>query len=105
MTFLFFEDISIVVGFTNFLVFITFIIINISAISLRYKKPHLKRKFKMPLNIGKFPLFSLFGILICLFLLFNLEWINIISGVGVSIVIFILYFLLNSKKNTVKDVI
>ena len=91
LLFLLFEDISLIVGFTNFLIFVTFIIMNASVINLRYKKPELKRKFKVPLTIGKTPIIPVFGILISLFLMFNLQPINIISGTIVTIIIFGIY--------------
>ena len=102
IAFLAFDDISTIVGFTNFLIFATFIIINISAINLRYRKPELKRKFKMPLNIGKIPVFSVFGILISLLLIFNLQPLHIISGFVASGVIFLIYYLMYGRKKVVK---
>ena len=96
--FLFFNDISIIVGFTNFLVFLTFIIINISAINLRFRKPNLKRKFRMPLNIGKLPIIPIFGIIIALVLMFNLQTLHIITGIGVSIFLFLAYHIIYNKK-------
>ena len=48
------------------IVFIIFISVNASLIVLRYKKPKLKRPFKVPLNIGKFPLIPAISIIICL---------------------------------------
>ncbi len=98
--FLAFGDISTIVGFTNFLIFATFIIINIAAINLRYKKPHLKRKFKMPFNIGKIPVFSVLGIAISFLLIFNLETLHIISGFIGTGLLFLIYHILykNSKK-------
>lgn len=101
LLFLLFEDISLIVGFTNFLIFVTFIIMNASVINLRYKKPGLKRKFRVPLTIGKTPLIPVFGILISLFLMFNLQTINIISGLIVTIIIFGLYKLI--YKNGVEE--
>ncbi|MGM5481809.1 MAG: APC family permease, partial [Nanobdellota archaeon] len=98
ISFLFFKDISIIVGFTNFLIFITFILINISVIRLRFKKPKLRRKFKIPVRIGKVPLFPIIGILISLLLMFNLDMIHIISGLIVSGIIFIMYWLLETKE-------
>lgn len=92
--FLLFGDISTVVGFTNVLVFLTFIIMNISVIRLRYKKPDLKRKFRVPLSIGKLPVISVAGAAVALFLLLNLQPIHILSGVIVSGVIFGVYKIL-----------
>lgn len=102
MAFLIFDDISTIVGFTNFLIFATFIIINASAINLRYKKPDERRKFKMPLNIGKIPTISILGILISLLLIFNLQPLHIISGLIGSAIIFIIYkvFYKNNKEGT-----
>jgi basic amino acid/polyamine antiporter, APA family len=97
LPFLFFGNISKVVGFTNFLIFVTFMIINLSVIRLRYKSPNLKRHFKIPLNIGRFPVFSLLGIIISFFLLINLDLIHIIGGIIASIIILIVYFIINKK--------
>lgn len=103
MIFLLFEDISMIVGFTNFLIFATFIIINISAIKLRYKKPKEKRKFKMPLNIGKLPVFSVLGVIISLLLMFNLQTIHIISGLIGSAAIFMIYQFFYSKDKAITN--
>ena len=98
--FIFFKDISIVAGFTNFMVFSTFIIMNLSIIRLRYVQPKTVRKFKIPLSIGKFPILPLFGLLISLFLLFNLELMNILIGFLVSIIILVSYYFLYVKKSS-----
>ena len=98
MTFLIFDDISTIVGFTNFLIFATFIIINAAAINLRYKKPNERRKFKMPLNAGKLPIFSVLGILVSLLLLFNLQLLHIISGAIGTIAIFLIYKIFYNKE-------
>ncbi|MGM5480493.1 MAG: APC family permease [Nanobdellota archaeon] len=96
--FLFFKDISVIVGFTNFLIFTTFILINISVIRLRFKKPKLKRKFKIPLSIKGVPVFPIIGILISLVLMFNLDTIHIISGLIASGAILVIYRLFEMKE-------
>lgn len=89
--FLGFGKIEIVANITDFLIFFTFIIINLSVIIIRYRGYEELRDFKIPLNIGKLPIIPLFGILSCLVLMFymNLEIIFyavllIISGFIVS---------------------
>lgn len=62
-------DIEIVANITNLFLFLTFAFVNLSVIILRYKDGETKRYFKMPLNIGKFPLLALLGF-ITSFLLF-----------------------------------
>ncbi|MDP4039922.1 MAG: amino acid permease [Candidatus Pacearchaeota archaeon] len=64
----FFEDIGFVADLTTVLLFATFALINLVAIVLRYKKDE-KRVFRMPLNIGKFPVLSLLGVITSLIML------------------------------------
>ena len=77
IVFLFFGKITVVANITSLSMFITFAAVNLSLIWLRYTMPKMKRAFKVPLNIGKFPLLAFFGTLICLFMItqFRLELI------------------------------
>lgn len=61
-------NIGFVADLTTALLFVTFAIVNVSAIVLRYKSPG-KRKFRMPLNIGEFPVLALLGVLTSLTML------------------------------------
>ena len=61
-------DIKIVAGLANLGLFITFTFVNLSLIILRYKKPYMERKFKVPLNISKFNIPAFLGFLFCLFM-------------------------------------
>ncbi len=61
-------DIGFVADLTTVLLFVTFAIVNVSAIVLRYKLPG-KRKFRMPVNIGEFPVLALLGVLTSLTML------------------------------------
>lgn len=65
MFFVLLGDIELVAGITSFGVFITFAFVNLSLILLRYKKPKLKRSFKAPINIGKFPVIAFLGLVSC----------------------------------------
>lgn len=47
---------------TNFFMFLTFLVINITMIYLRVKKPDLKRPFKIPFSIKNVPVISLLAI-------------------------------------------
>lgn len=58
-------NIGFVAEITNFGTFITFALVNLSAIWLRYRKPEWKRPFKTPLTISKMPLIPLIGLLSC----------------------------------------
>ncbi|HLP56084.1 MAG TPA: amino acid permease [Fluviicola sp.] len=54
---------------TNFFVFITFIIINLTVIYLRVKQPDLKRPFKIPGNIRNIPVISIVAVLMLLLMI------------------------------------
>ena len=79
MAFTLIGDLSKVANLTNFSIFVTFISVNAAVIYLRYKKP-TNRGFKVPLNIGRFPLIPFFGILSCFLLILNVGLDVIIWG-------------------------
>jgi len=94
IVFLFFGKITVVANITSLSMFITFAAVNLSLIWLRYTMPKMKRAFKVPLNVGKFPLLAFFGTLICLFMItqFRLELIVFSSFVIViGIIVYEVY--------------
>ena len=60
VAFTFIGDIVIVANITVFAIVITFAAVNLAVIVLRYTEPTIERKFKVPINIGKFPILPLF---------------------------------------------
>jgi len=94
MLFVLLGDIKIVASITDFGIFAVFILVNASLILLRYVKPKTRRPFKTPLNIGKFPLIGLLGLLSCSLLLFHLESITFLYGIGLIFAGVVFYFLL-----------
>lgn len=64
------KNIEFIANLSNIFIFLTFATINASLIILRYKKPNIKRKFKVPFNIGKFPVLIFLGVLVSLFMLY-----------------------------------
>jgi len=73
-------SISLVAGVTNFMLFVTFIVINGALILLRYREPALQRPFRVPVNIGKLPILPLAGIVSCAFMLLQLRLEVIVIG-------------------------
>lgn len=98
MVFVLIGDLKLVASITNFGAFVVFILVNLSAIILRYRKPDLKREFKMPFNIGKFPLLSFFGLLACLLMIFYLDVKSIVIGTLILGFGFIALAFLNKNK-------
>ena len=65
----FVENIELVADITTLFLFITFALVNLSNVFLRYKDRH-KRKFRVPLNIGRFPVLSALGVITSLIMLY-----------------------------------
>ena len=83
--FLFAGDIGFVANVTNFTIFVTFMIVNLSVILLRYRSPDQKRPFLVPGRIGRMPVLPLLGILTSVFLFLQLT-LDIIA-IGTLLVI------------------
>ena len=53
----------------NIFIFLTFLLVNIAAITLRVRQPDVKRPYRVPLNVRNIPLPSMLGIVMTLVLL------------------------------------
>jgi len=84
-------DIGIIAELTNFTLFVTFAVINLSLIILRFKIPKVSRPFRVPLSIGKLPILPIFGLLSCLFFISQLTIHTIIGGLGLCILGLLIY--------------
>ncbi|UCG45945.1 MAG: amino acid permease [Candidatus Bathyarchaeota archaeon] len=89
--FLFLGDLELIASLTSFGAFITFAFVNISLIYIRYRRADLERPFKVPLNIGRFPVTGFLGLLTCLFLLSQFNVIVITFGSVFLLVGVVLY--------------
>lgn len=82
VAFVFLGDIGHVASVTSVGALIIFLNINLALIWLRYTRPDMKRPFKIPLNIGKFPIIGALGVLISLFMLLQFDkYLLFIGGV------------------------
>jgi len=97
--FVFFGNISTVASATDFLLFIAFIIVNLSVIQLRFTQPNAKRPFRIPLSVGNFPLTAAFGIAACIILIASTKIEVIIVGSALVIIgiVFEAYYSKNSN--------
>jgi APA family basic amino acid/polyamine antiporter len=87
-------DIKLVASITSFGVFITFALVNLSLIWLRYRKPELKRPFKAPINIGKFPVIAFLGLSSCALMVTRFDLNTVLFGafvIGLGIIVHIVY--------------
>ena len=98
IAFTFVGDIVIVANITVFAIVITFAAINLAVIVLRYTEPDIERKFKVPINIGKFPILPLFGLIISVYMAFQFEIEVVLVGVGIIGVGVVFYLLYNKRR-------
>ena len=101
IAFAFIGDIVFVANITVFAVVITFAMINLSVIILRYTEPELKRPFRVPLNIRKFPILPLFGFVVTVYMAIQFEMVVVAVGLGIIGIGVIFYLIFNRKKKDV----
>ncbi|HEU4760520.1 MAG TPA: APC family permease [Dehalococcoidia bacterium] len=78
-------DIGLVAGATNFAIFIGFAAVNLSLIVLRYSQPEVARPFRLPLNVGRFPLLPVVALGSIAFMMANLERNALLIGAGLFV--------------------
>jgi len=96
--FVFIGDITTVANLSNFMIFIIFFTVNVTLIRLRYTEPHLKRPFKTPVNIGRFPVLPGLGALVTVFLFAHLP-LEVIAYGFILLIIGLLIVVVRSKRN------
>lgn len=79
-----FRDISVMAGITDFAVFLTFVIINLSLISLRYH-PAARAAFRVPLSIGRFPILPAAGAALSFFMIYYLGTDIVLIGIAAAV--------------------
>ncbi len=95
--FAFVGDIVIVANITVFAVVVTFAMVNLAVIVLRYTSPDLERPFRVPVNIGKFPILPLIGFGTTVYMAIQFELEVILVGIGIVGAGVIFYLLCNRR--------
>jgi APA family basic amino acid/polyamine antiporter len=93
----FMGDLKFAASVTDLVLFAVFAIVNASVIILRYKLPNEKRGFRMPLNIGKFPLIAFFGLITSIALTTYIE-LSAFPLAAVIIVLGVIAYMLIKRK-------
>jgi APA family basic amino acid/polyamine antiporter len=96
--FSFIGDIVIVANIVVFAVVVTFAMINLSVILLRYTRPDLERPYRVPVNVGKFPILPLFGLGATIYMGFQFEFEIVLAGLGILASGVVFYFIYNRRK-------
>jgi APA family basic amino acid/polyamine antiporter len=96
--FSFIGDIVIIANIVVFAVVVTFAMINLSVILLRYTRPDLERPYRVPVNVGKFPILPLFGLGATIYMGFQFELEIVLAGLGILASGVVFYFVYNRRK-------
>jgi len=94
MAFVLFGHLNLVASITDLGTFYVFIFVNAACIALRYERPKAKRPFRVPINIGKFPVIPFLGLASSLILVSHLSMEAISIGlvaVLAGVVVYIIY--------------
>lgn len=83
IAFSFIGDIVIVANIVVFSVVVTYAMINLAVILLRYVEPDLVRPFRVPVNIGRFPILPLISLAITVYMAFQFDLEIILVGLGI----------------------
>jgi len=97
MVFAFVGDIVLIANISVFAIVITFAMVNLAVIVLRYTEPTIERPFRVPLNIGKFPILPLFGLGFSVYMGFQFE-LPVLAVGGVIIGAGALFYLVFNKR-------
>ncbi len=95
-----FGDISLVAHATVIGVLINFILVNVSLLALRKKKPDIERPFKLKPSIKGFPVIALLGSIICIALLFTFNWYIILIQIIIILFGIVVFYAMKSKIDT-----
>ncbi len=105
--FLMFKEIEVLASISDVGIFILFLVVNLSNIVLRYRRPELVRPWRAPLNIGRLPIVSLLGVVSCLLMLLtinhpvqigNQAYSSLLVGSAIFALAIPLYFVLGRNR-------
>ena len=85
---------------TNIGTLFAFVLVCVGVIVLRYTKPGLNRPFRVPLNIGRFPILAALGAVMCLALMFSLDAVTrlgFLAWMGLGLIVYSIYGIRKSK--------
>jgi APA family basic amino acid/polyamine antiporter len=101
-------DITSVAFLTDFGALFIFMVVNLCVIALRFSHHEVPRGFRVPLNIGKFPIIPAIGLVSCAALLFSFEKMLFVGGILIFLSGIVLYTLfghkIESKKAAAKKI-
>ena len=89
--------VGIIAKVTSFGSLLTFALVNIALLHLRRVAPHLRRPFKAPVSIGWVSITALLGVISCMALLTQFDWLSITLGLVLPFSGLTLYLLMRRR--------
>lgn len=85
LLFVFVGDIKTAASITDFGAFLIFSFVNFSLIWLRFREPAVDRGFRVPLNVGVFPVLPFLGLLFSVIMLFQFGWSVVLLSAAIFV--------------------
>lgn len=95
-------QVEVVASVSSFATMLAFLIVNIALIVLRFSQPEQTRPFRIPLAIGKLPIFPCLAALLCLIFLFQFKSQIYLLGLATFVVSIGIYLLSKKSNDTTK---
>lgn len=93
LTVLLVRDLTIAAEIANIMTLVTFLLINVSIVVLRFYRPDIPRSFKVPLAVKNIPIVSVLATLLCGFMIAQFPIQIMVYGLGFFIAGVVFYFL------------
>lgn len=85
------SNIKTIAQLTDLGIFLVYTFVNLALIKLRYSMPNAKRRFRTPLNIGKFPVLPLLGIVTSIGVIIHFESVLLLYELVIILAGFLVY--------------
>ncbi len=97
-------DLALIASVTSLGAFVTFALVSFSLIYLRYRRPSVARPFKVPLNIGRFPITPFLGLISCFLMMTQFDLVVMASGMLFILVGILFYNVCGFSKKCRRDI-
>ncbi|MHB1868472.1 MAG: APC family permease [Nitrososphaerales archaeon] len=96
-------QVGVIAKVTSFGSLITFALVNLALLHLRRVAPTISRPFKAPISLGWMSITALLGLISCLMLLTQFDWLSVVLGLLLPFSGMFIYIVMRNRKVFVTD--